>query len=68
MCILQIIKFIGLFFFMIQYAAQAGWSAFVVRVPLAMAHWIAPAFLLVLGGISYSAMIYSTGLIVIYIQ
>lgn len=41
---------IGLFFFAIQYAAQAGWSAFVVRVPLAMAHWIAPAGLLMLAG------------------
>ncbi|MBY0434934.1 MAG: quinol:cytochrome C oxidoreductase, partial [Cyclobacteriaceae bacterium] len=31
---------IGLFFIAIQYAAQAGWSAGVRRVPLAMGHWI----------------------------
>lgn len=39
---------IGLFFFALQYAAQAGWSAYIVRVPLAMAHWIAPAGLLMI--------------------
>jgi hypothetical protein len=31
---------IGLFFIAIQYAAQAGWSAGVLRVPMAMATWI----------------------------
>lgn len=31
---------IGLLFIAIQYAAQAGWSAGIKRVPLAMAHWI----------------------------
>jgi len=31
---------IGLFFVAIQYAAQAGWSAPIKRIPLAMAHWI----------------------------
>jgi hypothetical protein len=31
---------IGLFFVAIQYAAQAGWSAGVIRVPLAMGRWI----------------------------
>jgi len=31
---------IGLVFVAIQYAAQAGWSAGVKRIPLAMAHWI----------------------------
>ncbi|UII32058.1 quinol:cytochrome C oxidoreductase [Fulvivirga ulvae] len=31
---------IGLFFVAIQYAAQAGWSAGMKRVPLAMAHWL----------------------------
>jgi len=31
---------IGLFFVAIQYAAQAGWSAGVKRIPLAMGHWI----------------------------
>lgn len=39
---------IGLFFFAIQYAAQAGWSAYIVRIPLAMAHWIVPAGILML--------------------
>jgi hypothetical protein len=31
---------IGLFFVAIQYAAQAGWSAGLLRVPLAMGNWI----------------------------
>lgn len=31
---------IGLFFVAIQYAAQAGWSAGVKRIPLAMGSWI----------------------------
>jgi len=31
---------IGLFFVAIQYAASAGWSAGVLRVPLAMANWL----------------------------
>jgi hypothetical protein len=31
---------IGLFFVAIQYAAQAGWSAGLLRVPLAMGTWI----------------------------
>jgi hypothetical protein len=31
---------IGLFFVAIQYAAQAGWSAPIKRVPLAIGHWI----------------------------
>lgn len=39
---------IGLFFVAIQYAAQAGWSAPVKRVPLAMAHWIPIAGILML--------------------
>ncbi|WP_422354539.1 quinol:cytochrome C oxidoreductase [Roseivirga pacifica] len=37
---------IGLFFFAIQYAAQAGWSAYILRIPLAMSHWILPAGIL----------------------
>ena len=28
---------IGLFFFAIQYAAQAGWSTYILRIPLSMA-------------------------------
>ena len=39
---------IGLFFIAIQYAAQAGWSAGVKRVPLAMGHWIPIAGVLML--------------------
>lgn len=39
---------IGLFFVAIQYAAQAGWSAGVKRVPLAMGHWIPIAGVLML--------------------
>ncbi|MBX2963641.1 MAG: quinol:cytochrome C oxidoreductase [Cyclobacteriaceae bacterium] len=35
---------IGLFFVAIQYAAQAGWSAGVKRIPLAMGHWLPVAF------------------------
>jgi hypothetical protein len=31
---------IGLFFIAIQYAAQAGWSAPIKRIPLAIGHWI----------------------------
>ncbi|NOT73857.1 MAG: quinol:cytochrome C oxidoreductase [Cyclobacteriaceae bacterium] len=39
---------IGLFFIAIQYAAQAGWSAGVKRIPLAMGHWIPYAGILML--------------------
>ena len=31
---------IGLFFIAIHYAAQAGWSAGIIRIPLAMGNWI----------------------------
>jgi hypothetical protein len=31
---------IGLFFIAIQYAAQAGWSSGILRIPLAMGSWI----------------------------
>ena len=34
------IGIIGLFFIAIQYASQAGWSAQVKRIPLAISHWI----------------------------
>lgn len=40
---------IGLFFVAIQYAAQAGWSAPIKRIPLAMGHWIPISGLLMLG-------------------
>ncbi|TRX61730.1 quinol:cytochrome C oxidoreductase [Fulvivirga sp. M361] len=39
---------IGLFFVAIQYAAQAGWSAGMKRIPLAMAHWLPFAGILML--------------------
>ncbi|MCX7636494.1 MAG: quinol:cytochrome C oxidoreductase [Cyclobacteriaceae bacterium] len=35
---------IGLFFVSIQYAAQAGWSAGIKRIPLAMGQWLPVAF------------------------
>ena len=40
---------IGLFFVCIQYAAQAGWSSGVLRIPLAMGHWLPAAFGLTIG-------------------
>lgn len=39
---------IGLFFVAIQYAAQAGWSSGLKRIPLAMAHWLPIAGVLML--------------------
>jgi hypothetical protein len=39
---------IGLFFVAIQYAAQAGWSAGVLRIPLSMGSWIPVAGVLTL--------------------
>lgn len=39
---------IGLFFVAIQYAAQAGWSSGIKRVPLAMGSWIPLAGILML--------------------
>lgn len=39
---------IGLFFVAVQYAAQAGWSAGILRVPLAMAQWLPIAGILTL--------------------
>ena len=43
------IALIGLFFFAIQYAAQAGWSAYILRIPLSIAHWILPSAILMIG-------------------
>ena len=40
---------IGLFFFAIQYAAQAGWSAGLKRIPLAFGNWILISFVLIAG-------------------
>lgn len=40
---------IGLFFVAIQYACQAGWSAGILRIPLAMGNWIPIAGLITLG-------------------
>jgi hypothetical protein len=42
------IGIIGLFFVAIQYAAQAGWSAPIKRVPLALGSWIPVAGILML--------------------
>jgi hypothetical protein len=42
------IGIIGLFFVAIQYAAQAGWSAGLKRIPLAMGSWIPVAGVLML--------------------
>ena len=39
---------IGVFFFAIQYAAQAGWSAGIKRIPLAFGSWLPIAFALML--------------------
>jgi hypothetical protein len=39
---------IGMFFFTLQYASQAGWSAAILRVPLSMAHWLPIAGILLL--------------------
>lgn len=39
---------IGLFFVAIHYAAQAGWSAPITRIPLAMASWIPVAGIIML--------------------
>jgi len=39
---------IGLFFVAIQYAAQAGWSSGLLRIPLAMGNWIPIAGVLML--------------------
>jgi hypothetical protein len=43
------IGLIGLFFVAIQYAAQAGWSAPIKRIPLAMGQWIPISGILMLG-------------------
>jgi hypothetical protein len=39
---------IGIFFFAIQYAAQAGWSTYLLRIPLSMAQWLPYAFVLMI--------------------
>jgi hypothetical protein len=40
---------IGLFFVAIQFAAQAGWSAGLKRIPLAMGNWIPVSGIIMLG-------------------
>ena len=42
------IAIIGVFFFAIQYAAQAGWSAGLKRIPFAYGSWLPIAFVLML--------------------
>ncbi len=46
---------IGVFFFAIQYAAQAGWSAGVLRIPLAFGNWlpIGAALMAIVFGLTY---------------
>lgn len=39
---------IGVFFFAIQYAAQAGWSASIIRIPLSLGNWLPFAFVLLI--------------------
>lgn len=39
---------IGVFFFAIQYATQAGWSAGIKRIPLAFGSWLPIAFVLMI--------------------
>lgn len=39
---------IGVFFFAIQYASQAGWSAGIKRIPFAFGSWLPIAFVLML--------------------
>lgn len=43
------IAIIGVFFFAIQYAAQAGWSAPIVRVMLSLGSWLPYAAVLMVG-------------------
>ncbi len=42
------ISIIGVFFFAIQYASQAGWSAGLKRIPFAFGSWLPIAFVLML--------------------
>lgn len=42
------ISIIGVFFFAIQYAAQAGWSAPLVRVMISLGHWLPIAAVLMI--------------------
>ena len=44
------IALVGVLFFAIQYAAQAGWSAGIKRIPLAFGSWIPIGFVLMFGG------------------
>jgi len=39
---------VGVFFFALQYAAQAGWSAGIKRIPLAFGSWLPIAGILML--------------------
>jgi hypothetical protein len=45
---------IGIFFFALQYAAQAGWSSSLIRIPLAFGNWL-PYALVILLGVFYLA-------------
>ena len=39
---------IGIFFFAVQYAAQAGWSSSLIRIPLAFGSWLPYALVILL--------------------
>ncbi len=43
------IAIIGVFFLAIQYAAEAGWSAYLKRIPEAFGYWLPFAFILMIG-------------------
>lgn len=43
------IAIIGVFFFAIQYAAQAGWSAPILRIPLSFGYWLPFAAIMMIG-------------------
>ncbi len=43
------IGLIGVFFYAIQYVVRAGWSASIIRVPMALGNWLPIAGILMLG-------------------
>jgi len=47
------LSIIGVFFFAIQYAAQAGWSAGLKRIPFAFGSWLPIAFITLFGVFIY---------------
>ncbi|MEM6641558.1 MAG: quinol:cytochrome C oxidoreductase [Bacteroidota bacterium] len=49
------LSIIGVFFFAIQYAAQAGWSAGLKRIPFAFGAWLPIGFITLLGVFLYGS-------------